>query len=73
MNCNFLPIAVLPPKNYKRGLNFGKKYKLIPGELMTADYIRKTYFKTKKPTKLEGLDWDFHMRIAEKLPKSFWY
>ncbi|MBO4813279.1 hypothetical protein J5491_03990 [Candidatus Saccharibacteria bacterium] len=73
MNCSFLPIAVLPPKNYKRGLNFGKKYKLIPGELMPADYIRKTYFKTKKPTKLEGLDWDFHMRLAEKLPKSFWY
>ena len=31
VNCDFLPMAVLPPKGYKKGLNFGKKYKLIPG------------------------------------------
>lgn len=73
MNCAFLPMAVLPPKDYKRGLNFGKKYQLIPGEIMTADYIRKHYFKTKSPKRLEGFDWDFHQRLANELPKSFWY
>ena len=73
MQCDFLPMAVLPPKNYKRGLNIRKVYELIPGEPMSADYIRKTYFKTKSPEKLEGFDWDFHKRIADKLPKEFWY
>ena len=73
IKCDFLPLAILPPKDYKRGLNMRKDYKLIPGEPMTADYIRKTYFKTKNPESLEGFDYDFHMRIAEKLPKEFWY
>lgn len=73
INCDFLPMAVLPPKNYKRGLNFRKKYRLIPGEIMTAAEIRKKYFKTKNPEKLDNFDWDFHQKIAEKLPKEFWY
>lgn len=73
MNCDFLPMAVLPPEGAKRGLNFGKKYRLIPGEMMTADEIRKKYFKTKNPERLEGFDYEFHKRIAEKLPKKFWY
>lgn len=73
IKCDFLPMAVLPPKGYKRGLNFNKKYKLIPGEKMTAKEIRKKYFKEKNPEKLDGFDWDFHKRIADKLPKKFWY
>lgn len=73
MNCDFLPMAVLPPENYARGLNLHKHYRLIPGEIMTADYIRKTYFKTKEPKRLENFDYDFHKRIADKLPKDFWY
>ncbi len=73
MNCNFLPMAVLPEEGIKRGLNFFKHYELIPGKIMTADYIRKTYFKEKESKRLEGFDYDFHMRIAEKLPKKFWY
>lgn len=73
IKCDFLPMAVLPPKGYKRGLNFRKKYRLIPGDIMTAEEIRKKYFKTKKPERLDGFDWDFHERIAEKLPKEFWY
>ena len=73
MNCDFLPLAILPPEDYKKGLNFWKKYQLIPGDIMTAKEIRKKYFKTKNPEKLDGFDYDFHMRIAEKLPKKFWY
>ncbi len=73
VECDFLPMAVLPPKNYKRGLNFGKKYRLIPGKVMTAKEIRKKYFKTKNSKRLEGFDYDFHQRIADELPKSFWY
>lgn len=73
IKCDFLPMAVLPPENYKRGLNFRKKYKLIQGEIMTSEEIRKKYFKTKNPKRLEGFDYDFHMRIAKKLPKKFWY
>ncbi len=73
MNCDFLPLAILPPKDYKRGLNFWKKYRLIPGEIMTAKDIRKQYFKTSNPERLEGFDWDFHKRIADQLPKEFWY
>lgn len=73
MNCDFLPLAVIPPKGYKRGLNLWKKYRLVPGEVMTAEEIRKKYFKTKNPKRLEGFDWDFHKRIADKLPKEFWY
>lgn len=73
INCDFLPMAVLPPKGYKKGLNFGKKYHLIPGEKITAAEIREKYFKTKNPERLDGFDWDFHERIAKKLPKEFWY
>lgn len=73
IKCDFLPMAVLPPKGYKRGLNFRKKYRLIPGDIMTAEEIRKKYFKTKNPKRLDGFDWDFHKRIADKLPKEFWY
>ncbi len=73
MNCSFMPIAVLPPKKFKKGLNLFKKYNLIACEEMSADYIRKTYFKTKNPTRLENFDYDFHKRIADKLPKEFWY
>ncbi len=73
MNCDFLPMAVLPPKNYKRGLNFNKRYRLIPGKIMTAAEIRKKYFKTKNPKRLDGFDWEFHKRIADELPKNFWY
>lgn len=73
VECDFLPLAILPPENYKRGLNFGKKYRLVPGEIMTADEIRKEYFKTKEPKRLDGFDYDFHLKIAQKLPKKFWY
>ena len=73
MNCDFLPMAILPPEGYKRGLNFRKKYRLIPGDIMTANEIRKKYFKTKNPKRLDGFDFDFHQRIARKLPKKFWY
>lgn len=73
MNCDFLPMAVLPPDDYTPGINFGKVYQLIPGRMMTAAEIRKTYFKTKQPKRLDGFDWDFHERIAEQLPKKFWY
>lgn len=73
MKCDFLPMAILPPKNYKRGLNFGKKYRLFPGRIMTAEEIKKNYFKEKEPSRLDGFDYEFHSRIAEKLPKEFWY
>lgn len=73
VKCDFLPMAILPPKDYNRGLNMHKKYKLIPGEIMTSDEIRKKYFKTKNPKRLEGFDYDFHKRLADKLPKQFWY
>ena len=73
MNCDFLPMAILPPDGYKRGLNFHKKYTLIPGKIMTAKEIRKKYFKEEKPKRLEGFDYEFHKRIAEKLPRTFWY
>ena len=73
IQCDFLPMAVLPPEGYSRGLNFRKKYRLIPGEIMTADYIRKKYFKAKNPKKLDGFDYEFHQRIADKLPEKFWY
>lgn len=73
MNCDFLPLAVYPPENYKRGLNFRKKYRLIPGKAMTAKEIRKKYFKDPNPKRLDGFDWDFHKRIADELPKKFWY
>lgn len=74
MKCDFLPMAILPPNGYKRGLNIRKRYKLIPGKLMTADYIREKYFKDNKiPEKLPEFDYEFHQRIADELPKSFWY
>ncbi|MBR2543602.1 hypothetical protein IKF03_03370 [Candidatus Saccharibacteria bacterium] len=73
IKCDFLPMAILPPKNYKRGLNFHKKYKLIPGKIMTADEIREKYFKVKNPKRLEGFDYEFHERIAHELPNEFWY
>ena len=72
MNCDFMPMAILPPEGYKKGLNFFKKYRLIPGETMTAGEIRKKYYK-KNASKLPELDYEFHKRIADKLPKKFWY
>lgn len=73
MHCSFLPIAVLPPKKYKRGLNLFKTYELKAGKLFTEKEIKKAYFKEKNPKRLDNFDYDFHMRIAEKLPKNFWY
>ena len=50
-----------------------KKYRLIPGKPMTADSIREKYFKDgKMPDKIPEFDWEFHQRIADELPKSFW-
>ncbi len=40
--------------------------------MFTAKEIRKKYYK-KGEKKLPELDWDFHERIAEKLPKKMWY
>lgn len=74
MKCDFLPMAILPPNGYKKGLNIRKKYKLIPGKIMSADYIREKYFKNGKiPDKIPNFDYEFHQRIADELPKSFWY
>ena len=73
MKCDFLPMVVVPPKDYKRGLNFWKKYQLKPGKIMTSDYIRKKYFKKKDIKRLEGFDLEFHQRLADELPKEFWY
>ena len=72
INCDFLPMAILPAENYKKGLNFFKNYELIPGEVFTAEKIRKKYYK-KGADKLPEFDWDFHKRIADKLPKKMWY
>ena len=71
MQCDFLPMAVLPPEGYKKGLNFFKTYRLIPGEIFTAAEIRKKYMKDKKAEKLPEFDWDFHNQLAEKLPEEF--
>lgn len=73
LKCDFLPLAVLPPDGYKRGLNFCKNYKLIPGKMMSSEYIREHYFKSKNTKKLPGFDYEFHQRIANELPKKFWY
>lgn len=73
LKCDFVPIAIMPPKDYKRGLNIGRKYKLIQGDIMDSDYIRKTYMKGKNQKRLEGFDYDFHKRLADKLPKNMWY
>ena len=72
MNCDFLPMAILPPEGYSKNLNFFKKYTLIPSEKFTAEEIRKKYLR-KNTDKLPEFDWDFHQRIAEKLPKKYWY
>ena len=73
MNCDFLPMGIIPPRNGNRKLNLFKTYTLIPGKLMTASEIRKKYFKTKNPTRLENFDWDFHNEIAKLLPEEFKY
>lgn len=71
IDCNFLPLAILPPKNFKRGLNLFKRYHLYAGEPMALADIQKNYKKVDR--RLEGFDYEFHLRIAEKLPKQFWY
>lgn len=71
IHCDFLPMAVLPPENYSRGLNLRKNYQLIPGEIMTAAEIREKYLKDGKNPK--DFDHDFLERIAQKLPKKFWF
>ena len=73
MDCDFLPMAVLPPKGYKRGLNFRKKYRLIPGERMTAKEIRAKYMSKPGTKRLVGFEYDLQQRIANELPKKFWY
>ena len=72
MKCDFLPMAVLPPEGYKKGLNFFKHYQLIPGKIFTADEIRKKYLKPDV-NKLPEFDWDFHKNIAQKLPEKYLY
>lgn len=74
MKCVFLPLAVLPPKGYKRGLNFRKKYQLIPGEIIKAEEVRKKYIRGRKDLeRMDDFDYDFHKKIADKLPREFWY
>ena len=73
INCSFLPLAVMPPKYGNRSLNLFLKYEIIPAEPMTAEYIKKTYFKEKDIKRLDGFDYEFHLKIAEKLPKKYWY
>lgn len=72
MDCEFLPLAVLPKAGYGRGLNVFRPYQLIPGEPFTASEIRKQYYQ-KGADKLPDFDWEFHKRIADKLPKKMWY
>lgn len=72
IKCDFLPMAILPPENYKKGLNFFKMYQLIPGKIFTADEIRKKYYK-EGADRLPDFDWDFHKHIADELPKNMWY
>ncbi len=72
MDCDFLPMAILPPEGYGKSLNFFKRYTLIPGEKFTAEEIRKKYLK-KNADKLPEFDWEFHNRIAQKLPKKMLY
>ena len=31
------------------------------------------YFKTKNPKRLDGFDYEFHQRLADELPRKFWY
>ncbi len=74
INCDFLPMAILPPEGYGKSLNFFKSYKLIPGEKFTANEIRKKYLKNNLDAdKLPEFDYDFHKRIADKLPKEMWF
>ena len=73
MSCDFLPVAILPPTNYGRSLNLFKPYTILANTKMTATAIRKKYFTTAHPKRLENFDYDFHAKIAAKLPKSFWY
>lgn len=74
IECDFLPLGVVPPENYSRSLNIFKTYELRAGEPMGSSYIRKKYFaETKLPQKLEGFDYDFHQRLAKTLPKNMWF
>lgn len=72
VNCDFMPMSIVPPDNYGRKLNFFKPYKLIPGQIFTADEVRKKYYK-KGASKLPDFDYDFHQRIADNLPHNFWF
>ena len=69
--CDFLPMAVIPPEGYGRGLNFYKKYQFVPGEFFSAKEIRKKYLDSEEH--LKKFDHDFLQKIAEKLPRNFWY
>ena len=72
MQCEFLPLAVRPPKGYKRGLNLFRSYQLIPGKAFTASEIRKKYLQPDAD-KLPEFDYEFHRRIADRLPRDMWY
>lgn len=71
--CDYLPLAVMPPKKAGRSLNLFKKYTLIPAKTFTTTEIKEKYLDPNNPDRLIGFDYDFHMRIAEKLPKKMWY
>lgn len=68
-----LPLAVKPPKRAGRSLNLFKKYELIPGKSFTLKEVKENYTDPENPAHLKGFDYEFHRRIAEKLPKKFWY
>lgn len=71
--CDFLPLAILPPKKSTRGLNLFKTYQLRPAPLITSRQIRQRYFKNSNLKRLDNFDYDFHLQIAQQLPKKFWY
>jgi len=71
--CDFLPLGVIPPKKGGRSLNLFKKYALYPAKPFMSSEIREKYIDKKNPDRLVGFDYDFHLRIAEQLPKKYWY
>lgn len=73
VECDYLPLAVQPPKKAGRSLNLFKRYTLIPAKPFSTAEIKEKYLDPKNPDRLIGFDYDFHMRIAEKLPKKMWF
>ncbi len=65
--CFFTPIAIVPPENYKRGLNLFRTYKIVPCSCIPPAQVQHFCEKKSEITNQREFEYYFLLRIADTL------